>query len=254
LINETHRANQALENILQTISQVPASIFSGPAAGVLRQDLLLARLARLFQIDRTKIRERLIELRSRKAPSRSHDRDQANAERTKIDFSRLDSKERELIQFLILLSASAEEAGRELLERAIENISPNQFGLGPLRDLYELICEGYHLRHDVNIDWLMLKLEQPLHKNLLVYLYDQALAMRQNTAEGIESGITASRQLNCLINAFGECVAESGNQNAILQLQRPNLAEDEELKTLEELLIRTKQRQGIPAPTDGWRP
>ena len=79
LVNETHAANLALENILKTVAQTPANVIASSAAKSLRQDQMVTRLARQFQTTREQVKARLKELRISTRPSRwSQDEPQTN--------------------------------------------------------------------------------------------------------------------------------------------------------------------------------
>lgn len=63
LVRDTHRANQALEQILSTVAKVQPTRDGLPSAIALREQQLLARLARTFSVPEELIRQRMRELR-----------------------------------------------------------------------------------------------------------------------------------------------------------------------------------------------
>ena len=243
LINQTHAANQALENILKTVAQVPASVIAASAAKSLRQDQMLTRLARQFQTTREQVKARLKELRSSTRPSRFR-QDDAHQNTNEVDFSKFDIKEAELLQLILTEPA--------LADIAIERVSPEQFAFGPLKEIFETIGEFFHDGREASYESVMLHVDDPVLKNVVEYLLEeatkkQAVANANNT--GIELAVDA--QLESVIEAFNRQQIQSAQQANISKLQQPSLEADEEAMALEDLLRQTRQRQGLIAPTDG---
>ena len=243
LINQTHAANQALENILKTVAQVPASVIAASAAKSLRQDQMLTRLARQFQTTREQVKARLKELRNSTRPSRFR-QDEAHQNTNEVDFSKFDIKEAELLQLILTEPA--------LADIAIERVSPEQFAFGPLKEIFETIGEFFHDGREASYESVMLHVDDPVLKNVVEYLLEeatkkQAAANANNT--GIELAVDA--QLESVIEAFNRQQIQSAQQANISKLQQPSLKADEEAMALEDLLRQTRQRQGLTAPTDG---
>lgn len=240
VINDTHLANQALENILSTVARVPSSVFSGSASKVLRQDQLLTRLARQFHIDRPQIKQRLIELRSR--GSRQPGSSEATENQDRIAYDRLDRAETELVQ-LIMQDPS-------FLDVCCESISPEQFKEGPLRRLYKEICDCFHAGRDATYQELMLQIEDSQLKGLVVYLdtqwQDKILA-----TEGHSQPTSMRLLLDQLLQRFSQLHEQTGNRQTISRLHARNFDKQEETETLEQLLNQTKQRHGLKPPMDG---
>lgn len=238
LLNDTHQANQALESILATMAKSPASVASGTAAKAMRQDQILSRLARQFQLDLQQIRNRLMEIR---AASRKRYRPQfeqpQQTEPAAVSFDKLDRKELELLELII------EE--QTLIDTAIENVSPGQFVAGPLRTLYEYIIEMFHQGQDVSFEQLMLHIEDEGTKNLVVFLGEEIEAKRTLMEKHSAESTNASEQLASIISAFNNLAVESENREKISQLQQKELDDKEEADKLEELFQLMKQRQGL---------
>ena len=234
LNNDTHRANQALESILTTLAREQTT---GSAAKALRQDQVLARLARKFQLDMQQIRSRLLELRSSmRRPYATETRPEISSHET-VNIAKLDRKELELLEIVIEEST--------LVDTAIENVAPGQFIPGPLRELYENIVEVFHAGEEISFELLMLQIEEPHLKNLVEFLGEEAeqkrLALQSRSSEKIDR----ATQLATIIQAFDDVVAESGKRATISQLQQKELDEQEEAAKLEELFQQMKQRQGL---------
>lgn len=244
LINQTHAANQALENILKTVAQVPASVIAASAAKSLRQDQMLTRLARQFQTTREQVKARLKELRNSTRPSRFRQDDEANQNINEIDFSKFDIKEAELLQLILMEPA--------LADIAIERVAPEQFAFGPLKEIFETIGEFFHDGREASYESVMLHVDDPVLKNVVEYLLEEA-TRKKAAADANNTGIELAvhTQLESVIEAFNRLQIQSAEQARISKLQQPSLKADEEAMALEDLLRQTRQRQGLIAPTDG---
>ncbi|MEM9411696.1 MAG: DNA primase [Planctomycetota bacterium] len=230
LVTDTHRANAALDKILQTLARIPASLLGGSADKILRQEQLLTRLARQFGVEREQIKNRMLELRSSIRPQFAPQEES----QPRIDFSKFLNREVELIQ--LLLHAS------EHLDTIIEQISPEQFVPGPLKELYEFIDQCFQNGDEIGFDSLMLLVEDASLKNVLVYLIDQWHEKKQ---AGNSLSITDGDLVAKTINVFRNLELDTGNRRKISELQQKKLNEEEELTTLEDLLNQARQRQGL---------
>ncbi len=241
LVNNTHAANQALENILKTMAKVPVQMFAESPSLGLRHDQLVTRLSRQFQLDRDRIRQRLNELRlaSRPMPNVVA----AAAQPVLIDSSRWDRKESELVQVLIQEPS--------LLDYAIENVSPSLFSPGPLKQIYEHMEESFHVGGDVSYEQLMLQLEDTTLKAIVDRLHEEALAKIQFIKSGENRDFELPQQFEAIVRAFRNLVHQSGDRSAISQLQDRQMGDEDEAQALAELLKLTRQRQGLTPPTDG---
>ena len=239
LINDTHAANQALEAILKTLAQIPVGQFATSAAKSVRLDQLITRIARQFQLDRTQVKNRLNELRrtmSRTRPTVNLDVPGQN--QAGVDFKQLPLKESELLQLLI--------GNPELLDQAIENISPSQISEGPLRELYEVMNDCFHVGKDVGYNSLMLELEDLNLKSLVDYLHGVS-SDKQSVLANMKNGIAIQplAQLESIIESFNNMADASGTRSQISRLHGRQLDDDEEASALEELLKLARQRQGL---------
>ena len=239
LINDTHAANQALEAILKTLAQIPVGQFATSAAKSVRLDQLITRIARQFQLDRTQVKNRLNELRrtmSRTRPTVNLDVPGQN--QAGVDFKQLPLKESELLQLLI--------GKPELLDQAIENISPSQISEGPLRELYEVMNDCFHVGKDVGYNSLMLELEDLNLKSLVDYLHGVS-SDKQSVLANMKNGIAIQplAQLESIIESFNNMADASGTRSQISRLHGRQLDDDEEASALEELLKLARQRQGL---------
>ncbi|MFO0261623.1 MAG: DNA primase, partial [Planctomycetota bacterium] len=131
LLNDTHKATQALDRILQTIAQIPQSLTATAAAAKLRADQLLARLSRTFRMDKETLQARLRDLQAQAARTVEGP---AASDPVAWKLREFEAAEVELIRLLLL--------DHSLLDLAVEAVSPDDFKEGPLREIYLRIGEG----------------------------------------------------------------------------------------------------------------
>ena len=233
LVNDSHRSNQALENILRTLASIPKTVIEGSTAKSIREDQMLMRLGRQFQLTPEMVRRRLTDLRS-KTRVRTDDRE-TTSQQDFDDYTKFDKKESELVQLLI--------QDPSLLDRAVENVSPEQFRIGVLRDLYEMMGEFFHEGRGVGYQQLAVEVEEPRLRKLVDFLYDEAIAKKQiYGGQASDYAMDFESQLESIILRFNEREVESGTQAKISKLHSGGLDEDEEKRALEELFRQQLQK------------
>lgn len=229
LIKDTHKASLALDRLLQTLSRIPSS------ANGIRREQLLTRLSRQFLVDREQMKKRLQELGAKnRSYDNAYDARPEPAESV-IDFSKLLNREKELLQLLL--------HAPDHLDTIIENISPELFVEGPLKQLYLFIDECFQSGEDVSFNYLMLNVEDPAIKNVLVYLDEE---WHQILDSGVDNQFhTIEKIVHEVLEVFRGLEMETGKRQKLSELQQKQLDEKEELTALEELLEQTRQRQGL---------
>ena len=238
LVNETHAANQALENILKTLANIPASTIASSAAKSLRQDQLITRLARQFRVDRDRIRQRLFELRTSTSVIQKNDDYGTSTQPIQIDYSKFENRESELLQLLMLNSS--------FLDQTVERVSPEQFRTGMLKELYIVMDDFYHEGRELTYDSLMLSVEDPAMKNVIDYLYEIAEAKRDaNSGDRTMVQLDHQGQLESVLAAFDDFTEHQGKQATLSKLMDRELESTEEESALLELLKQSRQRQGL---------
>ena len=238
LLNQTHAATQALDNILKTLAGIPASEIAASAAKQLREQQLIGRLSRQFQIDVAHIRARLNEIRNSIRPKKNLEIPNEPAAPKAPAFSTFDGKERELLQLLILHP--------ELLDTAVEKVSAEQFVEGPLKAIYRIMDDFFHEGSDVGHDSLMLEVHDPILRNNISPLYDEAATKTEiDDSDETSFGLDVNQQFDSVLAAFENVVINNDQQAKVSQLQQKVLDTKEELAALEELLNQTKQRHGL---------
>jgi DNA primase len=239
LINDTHQANEALDRILQTLSKRPASNSVGNS--LLREQQMLARLARKFALPESNLRLRLKQLRRSPSAAPRRQSTEENTEVSRINLSELDSKEIEFFEILLL--------DCHIVEQAIGCVPATQIASPALRELYELICEMHASGTDVDFHSVLLSVDRPDYKTLLVELDQRA------TEKHSASTHTVQERLQTVVSAFDAQLNHMTRRRMLSQLESGNISDDQELAALNEILqqnrIQKMKGHDCSAPMDG---
>ena len=235
LFQDTHRANQALENLLAVVAKAPRLTGDTTAAKVLRERQVIARLAREFRIDESVLRSRISELR-RSAP-RHRDQGLSVAVTPRLTVRDLDPYEAELLEILA--------THPELADMALEEVATEALVSQPAREIYEIYRVVTEKGEAADFTRILAELEDPQLKNLLVVLDEQA---RQKEHHTQHDAVTRLRHLTDDLRYHAD---KSRRSDSITALEQGKLDDQEELDLLEQLVEQERKRQGISAPTDG---
>ena len=225
LVHETHRASNALENVLATVAKAPRMEIRTLATSGLREQAILTKLARRFHTPEETLRRRLEELRkpldrrARQLVEESHSDPLAKAERHEV----------ELLE--VLLSAPAK------IDEIIQNISPDQFVIGPVRELYEALCHCYHTGVEVSFSTAMTAVDDPLLKSTLVAVAERAQDKLSSTAADID------RWTADVLGVFNRLLETSERQRLINKMDNQNLSEEEEKDALAKIFAQKLAEQ-----------
>jgi len=241
LLEDTHAANRALENVLQTIAGVPVQRLVGSPQLSLRHDQVVNRLARQFHIDAGRIRQRLNELRAGQRSQKFAPHVDENP--ASFNSTSWDRKEAELIQMLIQVPA--------LLDRAMENVPPGMFRDGVLKKIYQHMEDAYHEGESVAYESLMLRLEESHLRAIVDHLHEESLDKLEMKSSATSGTIEFVSLFEEILLSFQQLVQKSQHDATILRLESKQLRELDETEVLLELLKQTQQQQGLPTPTDG---
>ncbi len=228
---DTHRANQAVEQMLALLAKVPASGLISNDAFRVRQNQLLPRLARQFSIPEETLRDRLTALREQQ--SRYVQRSQLPPQKAAplLKPGDLSPFERELLELIIVAPQVAPIALERVQSGWLECEAAKL-----MLDAYEqLEFSGQSLEFDS----VLIALEDPSLKSLLVTLHEQAQAKLKFTRE------SAEQRLHSLTHRMGEKQDEFRRQQRVLELQNSGLSETEELDVLQDLIRQARLRQGL---------
>jgi DNA primase len=236
LARDTHRANQALEDILRTIAAgLPAGTLD--QAG-LRAQQLLARLARQFVLDEADVRSRFNQLR-RGIKSKYGDLSQPAPETEKPEHSvsLLAPAEIELLEILAL--------HHELAPTALGEVSGDDLTSATAREIFSAYRRLEEAGQSLEFGTVLAEIEDPQLKHVLVELDDLAQA---KSPKAILDGPT---RLRSVIHQFHQQHELRELRQTETALEQKVFSEQEENSVLLEIVARKKRQQGIVAPTEG---
>ena len=235
LVRDTHRANQALEDILSTIARglPPGSMDSGN----LRAHQLLARLSRQFQLEDGDVRTRFAQLR-RSVKTRVDAPEQSPAEPT-FKLSALSPCECELIEILDLHPELAPVALAEIAEEDLSS------------DAAREILRTYRAREEAgqSLDFVAVlgDVENASLKSLVVELDE--MAQRKT----IKSSFDAPSRLRTVIRRFQQVHEQREQLETQTALEQRVFNEEEEIDVLHQIVARKQRQQGIVTQSpDHW--
>jgi len=269
---DTHAANKALEAILATLAKAPRSQFGNASAAHLRQQQLLSRLAREFHLTENALQSRLDSLRRENKP-RSHD---SGPRDSGPQTSRPPSNllEEPIYEDAVYEDATYEEEPRSqnisaweaelmgilsldasLMSLAMSLVSMEQISSAPGRALYQVFRGLYDQGESPHYDRVMLEIEDPQLKNLLVKIVDDAHA-KDNVFQG-QGNSSATAHLNLearlreLPSRNPKSLQEISQTTLEMIAKQDTTSTQEEKEELAKFFEQQRQRQGLSAPTDG---
>jgi DNA primase len=171
LVRDSHASNQALEEVLATLAHVPQNPLTTSESHRLREQQVVARLAREFRVAEGDLRDRLKSLRTQRkpsAPSSSPKPETASPEGVDLQpvtAAALDPRERELLELLCVHP--------ELAPTALEELALDHFPNQAAREVFEVYRQLEEAGEDLHFPIVLGELPERL-KSLLVDLDDRA--------------------------------------------------------------------------------
>jgi DNA primase len=239
LVNDTHRANLALEDILSTVAKAPR-LLAGPTTGLrLREQQMLTRLARQFGLPEQEMRSRLAELRRRSGRVPRPDLgDPRRADETAPPKVRdVDPREAELLEILIIHPGLASQTVRQ--------VEVGQLQSEAIKRIYLTICRLHDEGRTADFGNVLTALDDPRLKNIWVELDERAHA-KAETAQA-----DAQTRLQGLIDDFRYATLTKDRPHKLAALEEKRLDDQQSLAELQALIDQERNRQGISSPTDG---
>ncbi len=219
LVNDTHRATQALQQILHTLSRAPRLQDDTTTVLRLRDQQTLSRLSRMFHVDELTLRQQLTNLRLKSKPHWD-----AKSDGTSPDVAKpLDSWEHEL--FALLLRHP------DALAAVLENLHPADLRTASARALFQVYQDLEASGFVADYQRLMDAIEDATLKNILVELVEANERMEADDSE---------LQLRELLAAFAARRQEKARRQHLADLESGKLAEEEELDLLKTLFASKK--------------
>ena len=233
---DVHGATEALERLVAMIAQAPRLRTDTTTDWRLREEKALQRAAAFFRIDEQDVRRRLTTLR-RKSTGRGPAArvDQAESSQPAAP-ERLDPWRCELFELLV--------AHPEWWPTAREQIGDEWLAAGASRSIYEACCRMVDDGVLPDFDRLMLELDEPAAKSLLVEL-DERWHQKQ------ERTIPPETLLHDMIKNIQNEEAKKRRPAQLVALREGQLDTDQGMAVLLKILEQEGSRQGIAKPKDG---
>jgi len=247
---DTHRANQSLEEILNTLSKAPR--VSTDSARQLRMHQMLARLSRLFRVDEADVRNRLSALQRSHRANSSGRRPTPNlaeapvvASKRQYQISELTPMERDLFEVLIHAPT--------LVEEAKQKISTSDMGSETAAALFTILTQTR--RSDLDSDFtavltqtddfdlksILVTLDAEAGKKLVHVQMDAPARLNDFIQQQAAQRVVARQQESGRAIENGEFASEA-DETQELSEYFSRLAESQRL---------ARHRQGNSEPTDG---
>ena len=232
----THRASQAIEEILSTLARVLPQKLGAVSAAFLREQQVLARLGRAFGVSEEVLRTRLA---AQRREQRTKNRtpvatDQNPQATTHVPTLKLKPWERELLELLVHQP--------EVLPRIAEALAPEDIASEACRSAYETALELMHAGQIPTFEQLMLATDEPGYKSLLVDCDEQG---RDKLASDTD------QRVRDLLEHIAQEKQTARHESQLAELKQHRLDPQHEEEVLAELYQDLKRRQTGSAPTDG---
>jgi DNA primase len=234
---DVHAAGRAMEEMLAVLATVPRLRHDTTSEHRLLQEKTLGRLAFMFRVPEHVVRQRLTALRRsatrRRAPGPVDAPDEASEAESR-SAAQIDPWERELLEIVV--------RNPDCVPQARAAIAAEQLAFAPARRIYQACCRLSEAGTPPTFDRLMLELDDPAIKALLVELDEFGSAKDVPDPESL---------LHHLIRSFHG--KEAMKQRLLHEgsLRGGGLGETEELELLRQITEQERARQGISDPTDG---
>ena len=230
---DTHRANAAMEEMISLLAKVPHSGLLTHESFKMRQDQILNRMSRQFGVPEASLRERLKSLREKQSRMIRKPEAEPAAQPAKrlLRPSDLSPLERELLELIIVSPLVAPVA--------LERVQPEWLQCDAARQMLGAYQELEFAGQSLDFDSVLIALEDPSLKSLLVTLHEQANAKLSFTRE------TAESRLRALTFRMGELQDALRRQRQLVTLQSSRLSEEDELSLLTDVIRQARLRQGL---------
>ncbi|MEX0794871.1 MAG: DNA primase [Pirellulaceae bacterium] len=237
---DIHQANDALEDVLNTLAKSPHALTGTTSDVRLREHQFLARMARQFQVDEMELRNRLASLRKvNKKPQPSIEAAQSieSAEATKTYAAKdLDRWDRMLLQLLV--------AHPELLDAVIDEIGLDEIISEPAKEIYSVYRELAMANSPCDFTSVLTELPSEKLKYLLIDLDEHRHS---------KSTMEPEEELKAIIGQYHKRHDERliNQQMSELEPKSQTLSDQEQLDILSQIIEQQKNRQGISSTTEG---
>jgi hypothetical protein len=233
-----------LERLVGIVAKAPRLRHDTTPQDRLREEKILQRLAAFFRVDEAEVRRHLTAVRRRaQARPAAALTDQPSpagqatvAEPTLRPAEGPDPFQRELLELLI--------AHPQQWPIAMARIAPEQVRSPACRKIYDTGCRLVTAGQMADFARLMLELDDPGLKSLLVELDEGGRAKGDRAAE-------SQSRFEELLKNFEQKEVEKRRPAQTVALREQNLDTSQEIALLEDIIRQERSRQGISKPTDG---
>lgn len=231
-VRSPHAAQLAIEEILRTLAKAPRLTTQTTSASRLREEQVIHRLARIFELPEEVIRGRLKTLRSPGADSKYEIR--MGEAKSSSTHAILDPWERELLEVLM------QDLG--LVERIFQVVGPDQIQSDVCRQIVIACRDLIENEEEVEFARLLGCFDEPEVKNLLVDLDERGRE---------KQGASASERLEQLLECFRRRSEEGRRREQLTALRERRVEDDEGVKLLLDAIQQGRERHSISNSTDG---
>lgn len=236
LANDLHSANDALEDVLNTLAKAPNLAAETSSEVRLREHQFLARIARQFQVAESELRTRLSSLRkAASTKQRMPSYDEAPPAIQKVyRISDLDNWDKTLLKMMLALP--------ETIEWCLDEIGPDELRSEAGKVVYRVFKTRSDAHQDCAFPGILDSVDDESIRFLLIELDD--LASDQKFGD-------PSEELKLIIDAYRSDHEDRmiGSQESSMMQKR--IPQEDELDVLKEIVEQKRNRQGISFPTDG---
>ena len=227
-------ASTALKEIISTVGRAPRP---GQSDDLLRDSVIIRRIARDFDVPEIQARKMMSELRRPDSQRKGPQAAPASVRQP------IDALERELLELLSQFP--------ELIEQVALSVQPAQFVSDAARGVFAACVDLWGAGIVPDFERLLLENDDPVVKNLLVELDERGRE---------KSGAETSTRLRDVLSGFERRQQEQHLRGRTAALKQRHLREEDALAVLVELErherarqaeIEQRAREGISEPTDG---
>jgi DNA primase len=227
---DTHKSAMAIHNILSTLAMVPRDQTISDVDYRRREQLILGRLGRAFSLPADDLRRQLSTIRRENGSQTSSGTlEKDTPSTTKPDI--LDSTEAEILELLV--------SHPDLTPGAIRGFDPYMFRSSNLRYIFEFLAEFVNQGDEISFDQLLLKIEDPTLKFVLVQAEENA-KNKESTVQ-----LTPTARLESLIEKFQHEIRDGEERETIRKLRSNEVNDEEEVRLLHQLLEQQRLNRGL---------
>ena len=226
---DTHKSAMAIRNILSTLAMVPRDQTISDIDYRRREQLILGRLARAFSLPGDDLRQQLSTIRRESSSRNSREALEEVTSPTRPDV--LNATEAEILELLV--------SHPELTPGAIRSFDPDTFRSTNLRCIFEFLAEFVNQGDEISFDQLLLKIEDPTLKFVLVQAEENA-KNKESTVQ-----LTPTARLDSLIDKFQREIRDGEERETIRKLHSNEVTDVEEMQLLQQLLEQQRFDRGL---------